>query len=613
MRDFKKGIAQLYIFSLLNILLVFVVAISYAQHIDGLDDFWAILYFLITTFSHFVLIGLLPFFISIFIFFLTKSKKFTFVFYSILAVLLLIILKIDSQIFDQFRYHLSPIVLELLFGKRANDIFQFSYGDIFYFGAIIFFIISIQFLFYYISKKAISKIKLFYFKYQIIAFSICFLLSHLMFAWADVNFYRPIVQFKNVYPLFYPLTAEKLMTNVGLVDKDFIAKNNKLNQNYSGNIIQYPLSIIESFPLEKTKNIILIVIDSWRYDCLTEEITPTLFEIAQQSQVFENHYSGSNMTTGGIFSLFYGIPATYYDSFTNYQKSPVLIDELLKQNYSMGIFSSSTLENPTFNKNVFCHIKNLRNFSDGNSPSERDCDVTSDCLAFLKNRNKEKPFFSFLFYDAAHGFDYPDSFETPFKPSIKNVNYLDLNDDYNALPLKNRFKNSLNFIDHEIEKIIEALKDEGELENSLIVITGDHGQEFNDNKKGYWQHGGNFSKHQIKVPFLLFDPSLEAKKHSHLSLHYDVVPTIMKNYLGVKNDLNDYSTGKILFENSNRDWFVCGYNQKYAVIQKNKITTIYASGFFEVTDQNLKILNEEINFSIIEKALKETHKFYKKK
>lgn len=98
-----------------------------------------------------------------------------------------------------------------------------------------------------------------------------------------------------------------------------------------------------------------------------------------------------------------------------------------------------------------------------------------------------------------------------------------------------------------------------------------------------------------------------------MSLHYDVVPTIMKNCLGVKNDLNDYSTGKILFENSNRDWFVCGYNQKYAVIQKNKITTIYASGFFEVTDQNLKILNEEINFSIIEKALKETHKFYKKK
>ena len=59
------------------------------------------------------------------------------------------------------------------------------------------------------------------------------------------------------------------------------------------------------------------------------------------------------MTTGGIFSMFYGIPATYFDSFTGINKGPILIDELIKQKYNFNILSSSTVENPPFNKNVF--------------------------------------------------------------------------------------------------------------------------------------------------------------------------------------------------------------------------------------------------------------------
>ena len=50
-------------------------------------------------------------------------------------------------------------------------------------------------------------------------------------------------------------------------------------------------------------------------------------------------------------------------------------------------------------------------------------------------------------------------------------------------------------MDDLIGKVINQLKNKGLLENTIIIITGDHGQEFNDNKKGYWEHGGNFSKY----------------------------------------------------------------------------------------------------------------------
>lgn len=604
---------QLYIQFLFNLIIVFIIAKSYANYIDSDNDIKSKIYFLTTSFSHFLLLASIPLLISFVFYFVLKSNKIATFLFVILTLILLIVLKIDSNIFNQFRYHLSPIVFSLVFGKRAGDIFQFSISNILTALLFILGLILLQFIFYYVAKKIASKEIKLHFKKTITLFVVCLLYSHLLFAWSDVNYYRPITQYKNVYPAFFPLTCEDLMTKLNLVDKELIEKNKKINQNINQNSIQYPLNKINSTPLTEKKNIIFIVIDSWRFDCLTKEITPNIEAFSHLSQNFTNHNSGSNMTTGGIFSLFYGIPATYFDSFTGIKMSPVFIDELQKQNYNIAVFSSSTIENPPFNQNVFANIKNLRLFSKGNSPSERDKNVTIDWTTNLNKTDKSKPFFNFLFYDAAHGFDYPETYNIPFKPSLKEVDFLALDDNYDIKPFKNRYKNALHFIDAEIGKVISKLKNDKLLDNTIIIITGDHGQEFNDNKKGYWQHGGNFSKYQIQVPMLIFDASKLYKQYSHQTLHYDIVPSLMTEYLGVKNPIDDFSVGNNIYINSKRNWFVCGYNQKYSVIERNKITNIYSSGLFDVTDKNLNILNENINYPVIENAFSDTNKFYVKK
>ena len=150
------------------------------------------------------------------------------------------------------------------------------------------------------------------------------------------------------------------------------------------------------------------------------------------------------------------------------------------------------------------------------------------------------------------------------------------------------------------------------LQNTIVIITSDHGQEFNDNKKGYWQHGGNFSKHQIKVPMLVFDPSIHPKTHQHLTLHYDLVPTIMQDVLGVTNKFSDYTIGQNIYTNHPRDWFVCGYNQKYSVIEKNRITNIYESGNYDITDEKLNSLDDDLNYEVISKAFEMNNSFFKK-
>lgn len=603
---------QLCLANFFNFLLVIFLGIKYLKYTENLSGFITYFYMFSSLITHFFILNCVPLLLSLLFLFFTKSKLLSKLIFSLLSILIILYLQIDILVFSQFRYHLSPIVFKLVFGKRATDIFHFSTINTTI--AILYLIglILLEILILYFSSKLSNKLP--NLKIKLILVIVGFLLigTNFIYAWADASRYRPIAQMKNIYPVFYPLTSESLFRKLNLINKQEIEKNTLLSRSYSKSLINYPLKPILSENSQK-KNIIFIVIDSWRFNCMTENITPHIFELSKKSQVFQNHKSGSNMTTGGIFSLFYAIPATYYDNFTGLQVSPVFFNEILKQGYTLSILSSSTLENPPFNKNVFSGIQNLRLESNGNSPSERDKDIYNEWIKFINGYDSKEntPFFSFLFFDSAHGFDYPSDFPVKFKPTLDEVNYIALNDDYNPITFYNRYKNSLNYIDSLIGNILKKLEEKKLLDSSIVVITGDHGQEFNDNKKGYWQHGGNFSDYQIGTPLIVFDASRPAKTYTHLTLHYDIIPTLMNTVLGVTNHYYDYSVGQNLFDCKNRKWFICGYNQKYAIIEKNMIINVYSSGMYDVVDKKLNPINENtVDFSVIKDAVIENSRFY---
>ena len=603
-------VKQLYLVFLFNLVLLLFIALQYTSFLENIDGFFLKLYLGITTASHFFLIGILPLLLSLLVYYLTKSNKITQVVNVLLSTFILVIVKLNAVIFEQFRYHISPIVLKLVFGKRSSDIFQFSTTNIVIAVLFIIALFGLQFFFFYLSKKVLLKKSQLKVKITMVGFVLFLLTSHLVYAWSDANYFRPVTQIKNVFPVFYPLTADKLMMNLGLVDLEKARQNEKMQVATTANTVQYPLQPIVSENPSK-KNILYLVIDTWRNGYMNAQITPNIYEFSKRCQVYTNHLSGSNMTTGGVFSLMYGIPATYFDTFTGQKIAPVLITELQKQQYQLQILSSSNLENPPFNRNAFANIPNLRLFSKGEKPSERDIEINDIWLNNFDKFDKQKPFFGFLFYDAAHGFDYPKDYPLAVKPSLSEVNYLELDDDYDPALLINRYKNSLHFIDGLIGKVIKQLEEKGVLNNTIIVITSDHGQEFNDNKKGYWQHGGNFSDYQIHVPMMVFDASKAAKTYTQQTLHYDIAPTILQHYLGVKNKVFDYSFGHDLFNPIARTSFICGYNQRFAIIEKKQITNIYPSGLFDVTDQQLNTLDDaHINYDLVSKEMKAMNRFY---
>jgi len=229
------------------------------------------------------------------------------------------------------------------------------------------------------------------------------------------------------------------------------------------------------------------------------------------------------------------------------------METLAEQNYQFGIFASSNLTHPAFHQTVFADISNLRikTNSENPAPFARDAKITEEWLNYL-NQNysqpNEQPFFGFLFYDSVHGYSLPDPENGPFQPAWTEPNYLSLNNETDPTSFLNLYKNSLHYVDSLIEKVLADLKKRQLLKNTIVIFTGDHGQEFNDNKQNYWGHGSNFSKAQTHVPLVIYWPNKEPQIYTHKSLHYDIAPSLLSENQGCKNKAKDYSIGQNLWE-----------------------------------------------------------------
>ena len=214
-----------------------------------------------------------------------------------------------------------------------------------------------------------------------------------------------------------------------------------------------------------------------------------------------------------------------------------------------------------------------------------------------------------------HGLTYPPNKPKYFKPAWDYADYASLNNDTPVEPFWNLYMNLCFATDRFVGQIIEQLKASNLYDNSLIIITGDHGQEFNENHKNYWGHSSNFSQYQIGVPLIVHTPGNNiAKRYSHRTTHYDFVPTLMKDYLGVTNPMRDYCVGLHLNDSTPRLWHFVGNELRYAfLLKKDTILTKEGAGWIEVTDSNMNpIDNYHINPKQFERVIDDLNRFFKK-
>lgn len=416
-----------------------------------------------------------------------------------------------------------------------------------------------------------------------------------------------IPYFENGFALFLP---HRGLTRLELADAGVYIQAPRVSKP-----LNYPLHPMMCSAEKKPRyNILFIILDAWRSDKLTPTVTPNLYAFAQNAWQFTNNDSGGDCTRPGIFSLFYSLPENYWDAVLEQKKGPVFIHQLLADGYQMGIYRSASLHFPAFDQSVFREVPNLTIEQKGKTSADRDESITKGFLQFLKKRDPQKPFFGFLFYDESHNYcEEGTHYPKPFQPAAKECDRLGLTRHSNPIPMLNRYKNAVHFDDALAAQVLNELKNQDLLKNTIVIITADHGEEFNDNGLGYWGHASDYTPYQIHTPLAIYFPGETPQQFHYATTHYDVVPFLMNQVLGCTNPSSDYSVGAPLLQAGNRPFFVVNSYVDYAVLTPENIMRIYPEGNYAVQNRNGFVLpNAKLNVPVMEQAERQLNRYFKK-
>ncbi len=79
-----------------------------------------------------------------------------------------------------------------------------------------------------------------------------------------------------------------------------------------------------------------------------------------------------------------------------------------------------------------------------------------------------------------------------------------------------------------VEKLLVGLEERGLLNNTLVVLTADHGESFDEG--GELRHGASLRQEQLMIPLMFLHPRAPAGRLSCLSNNVDLLPTLLDLY-----------------------------------------------------------------------------------
>ncbi|MDK0571228.1 LTA synthase family protein [Clostridium perfringens] len=161
-----------------------------------------------------------------------------------------------------------------------------------------------------------------------------------------------------------------------------------------------------------------------------------------------------------------------------------------------------------------------------------------------KLKKEKQPFYTFLVTLTSHG-----PFEVP-----EDKQYLNLPEDLNENMLGAYFQ-SVRYTDEAIGKFINQLKEEGLLENTVIMLYGDHcgvHKFYEDDIKDSPLEGDWWKDNEKEIPFMIYNPSIKGETISKEGGQIDFLPTIAY-LLGFNRDKFDSTAMGRVLVNTNRN------------------------------------------------------------
>ena len=457
----------------------------------------------------------------------------------------LVYLTIDIAVFNLYRFHLDVLLVEMFLR-------DFHGMGIPVFVLLLFAVLAVVLLalvvWLFISNRTGRRHHWPWFAAGLLLMPLTLVMNSVIHIWASHYLRDEITLYRPFLPIYYPVEAYASAPRVSAwwpsVFPAAYGKAENAPTQGSG-IVQYPRAQPQCSPNANPPSILMIVLESWQADAMTPEITPNIARFAGTATQFTQHVSSGATTVPGLFGLMYGLHPNYFELTRSApERYPSLFTQTLNaQGYRTRVFTSTNLDGFSLKRMFFPNIA-AQDFTD-NLP---DAGLVDRYIATLPTTPQEKRF-DFVFLTSSHSpYSYPPEYAR-FKPLplVEGGYAVDRQIDNRAY--KNDYYNSLYYLDALVGKMLTSLERNGKLNNTWVIITGDHAEEFNENGLGYWGHGSNFTRWQTQTPMIVRAPGTAlGRVVQTMSVHQDVVPTLMQSALGCSSEIADYSNGQHLFK-----------------------------------------------------------------
>jgi len=498
----------------------------------------------------------------------------------------LTLLLLDTQAYQQISLHLNPVVWELLLEKDQSNIAT-ELQQLFIVLPVIFFLQLAQSEWIWRKQRKLTNKRVG--RSIAVLFFVCFISSHLVYIWADISFYKPITAQRANFPLSYPMTARTFMQKHGLIDTEEYNKRLKENEKLT-EVINYPLEPLKYNSKAKKYNVVIIMVGNLRADFVTSKTMPNLNHYADSHISFTNHYS-SNNDSGSLFGLLYGIPSNYKKSVIAQQLSPLILEEMSKRHYKFGLFSSTSAQSYQPRHTIFSITKNEFKQAEDN----KDGTTILNWSTWI-NDNSDAPSFSYIDLSSLNNYEAFDNKNIKGSPEQR---------------LKGAYSQAAKQLDSQLKHIFEILKQPSLTDNTIVIVTSNHGVEFNETKTNSWGSDSNYSRYQLNVPLIMQWPNKSPQQYTHKTSHFDLTVTLMQELFGVSSNPQDYSSGKNLLDTSSRKWILAGDGNDIALITDEYTTVVDKYGNYKVYDSNYKRQKDsKTKLSILMLGLSELKRFY---
>ena len=281
----------------------------------------------------------------------------------------------------------------------------------------------------------------------------------------------------------------------------------------------------------KDKNLIVIMVESGSNILINEEYYPNLYKLYNEGWAWENNYSPRNAcSTGnnemsGMISLYTINNVCTANRYRNNVYPESLFNLFKKAGYTTSSYHDYTDQyyyRTTIHPNMGSdHYYGVRELGIPYSDLYKEWPSDEELMKrFLNITEDDTRFMAWITTVTSHQ-PYTSNSEMGDK-------YLDLFNDTNYSTSLKRYMSKLKVVDNSIGILIDGLKAQGKLDDTVIVIYADHYPYGLKDKvlNEYYDYDVSVNNEVDRTPFIIYNPEISATKYKEYTTFINIVPTI---------------------------------------------------------------------------------------